>query len=147
MVVLELIVVAFYENADDHARAQFTRVDGCLRRSISGISASPFMGNRGQMVLVTEPLSAYRGTFERKLRELAAPDDPLYYAVIGRPSGLAVGRAALMRIDTANRVIEVGSIVYGSRLQRTRAATEAMYLLAQYVFDTLRYRRYEWKCN
>src|SRR5207237_4262108 len=90
---------------------------------------------------------ADRGTFERKLRELAAPDDPLYYAVIGRPSGLAVGRAALVRIDTANRVIEVGSIVYGSRLQRTRAATEAMYLLAQYVFDTLRYRRYEWKCN
>jgi RimJ/RimL family protein N-acetyltransferase len=32
-------------------------------------------------------------------------------------------------------------------LQRTPLATEAQYLLARYVFETLGYRRYEWKCN
>ena len=57
------------------------------------------------------------------------------------------GRAALMRIEPAHRVIEVGGIVYSPRLQRTRGATEAMYLLARHVFDELGYRRYEWKCN
>ena len=58
-----------------------------------------------------------------------------------------MGSFALMRIDPANRVIEVGSITYSDRLKRTRMATEAQLLLAQYVFETLKYRRYEWKCD
>ena len=45
------------------------------------------------------------------------------------------------------RVIEMGNIVYGTPLQRTVAATEAQYLVARHVFETLGYRRYEWKCN
>ena len=52
-----------------------------------------------------------------------------------------------MRIEPAHRVIEVGSILYTPRLQRTPAATEAMYLMARHVFEDLGYRRYEWKCN
>jgi RimJ/RimL family protein N-acetyltransferase len=44
-------------------------------------------------------------------------------------------------------VIEVGSIWYSPALQRSRAATEAMYLMAKHAFEDLRYRRYEWKCN
>jgi RimJ/RimL family protein N-acetyltransferase len=52
-----------------------------------------------------------------------------------------------MEIRPAMRVIEVGHIVYSAALQRTPLATEAQYLLARYVFETLGYRRYEWKCN
>ena len=52
-----------------------------------------------------------------------------------------------MRIDAANRVIEVGNIMYTPAMQRTAGATEAQYLFARYVFDELGYRRYEWKCN
>ncbi len=52
-----------------------------------------------------------------------------------------------MRIEPAHRVIEVGNILYTPALQRTRAATEAMYLLARHIFEDLGYRRYEWKCN
>jgi RimJ/RimL family protein N-acetyltransferase len=58
----------------------------------------------------------------------------------------AKGMANLMRIDPANGVVEIGWIVLGRRLQRTTAATEAMYLIARHVFD-LGYRRYEWKCD
>lgn len=90
---------------------------------------------------------ADRAEFDEMLRRTAASPDPLHYAIVLRASGLAVGRAALMRIDPTHRVIEVGAIVYAPSLQRTRAATESMFLLAQYVFDTLGYRRYEWKCN
>jgi len=90
---------------------------------------------------------ADRGAFDASLTRLACSDDPLYYAIIMRSSGLAVGRAALMRIEPVHRVIEVGGIVYADSLQRTRAATESMLLLARYVFDTLGYRRYEWKCD
>jgi RimJ/RimL family protein N-acetyltransferase len=52
-----------------------------------------------------------------------------------------------MRIEPAHRVIEVGSILFTPRLQRTVGATETMYLMARHVFEDLGYRRYEWKCN
>lgn len=52
-----------------------------------------------------------------------------------------------MRITPAHGVIEVGNILFSPALQRTRAATEAMYLMARHVFEDLGYRRYEWKCN
>ena len=52
-----------------------------------------------------------------------------------------------MRITPRDRVIEVGGLVFSAALQRTRAATEAMYLLARYAFEDLGNRRYEWKCN
>jgi RimJ/RimL family protein N-acetyltransferase len=79
--------------------------------------------------------------------QAAASDDPLFYTIVDRPSGRAVGVASLMRIDPANGVIEVGHIKYTPALQRTPTATEAMYLLMRRVFDELGYRRYEWKCD
>jgi RimJ/RimL family protein N-acetyltransferase len=88
-----------------------------------------------------------RAAFDTVTAQMAKSEDPLYYAILDKSSGLAVGRAALMRIEPAHRVIEVGSILYTPALQRTRGATEAMYLLARYIFEDLGYRRYEWKCN
>jgi RimJ/RimL family protein N-acetyltransferase len=73
-------------------------------------------------------------------------DDPYSYAITDR-SGQAVGIATLMEIRPAMRVIEVGNILYSPSLQRTLLGTEAQYLLARYAFETLGYRRYEWKCN
>jgi RimJ/RimL family protein N-acetyltransferase len=90
---------------------------------------------------------ADRQTFDEWLREKAASTDPLFYAILDKGRGTAAGVASLMRIDRSHRVIEVGNILYTPALQRTRGATEAMYLLARYVFDALGYRRYEWKCN
>jgi RimJ/RimL family protein N-acetyltransferase len=70
----------------------------------------------------------------------------IFYAVIDG-KGRAVGIFSLMEIRPAMRVIEVGNIVYSPALQRTPLATEAQYLIARYAFETLGYRRYEWKCN
>jgi RimJ/RimL family protein N-acetyltransferase len=69
-----------------------------------------------------------------------------FYSVIDGDSR-AVGFLALMEIPPAYRVIEVGNIIYGAPLQRTPLGTEAQYLLMRYAFETLRYRRYEWKCS
>jgi RimJ/RimL family protein N-acetyltransferase len=74
-------------------------------------------------------------------------DDPLFFAAIDKASGRVEGRLAFMRIDPANGVVEVGHILYGPRLAGSRAATEAIYLLARHAFDDLGYRRFEWKCN
>jgi RimJ/RimL family protein N-acetyltransferase len=67
--------------------------------------------------------------------------------VICRPDGRAVGVASYLRLDHVNGSVEVGAIVLAAELQRTTAATEAMYLMARHVFDDLGYRRYEWKCD
>ena len=77
----------------------------------------------------------------------AASRDPLHFAIIDAGTRTAVGTAALMRIDPTHGVIEVGAITYSRRLQKTRAGTEAMYLLMRRAFDELGYRRYEWKCD
>jgi RimJ/RimL family protein N-acetyltransferase len=86
------------------------------------------------------------GRFCAWLSERAALADPYIYAVV-EPDGRARGIAALMRITPDMGVIEVGHIVYAPALQRTPLGTEAQYLLASYAFETLGYRRYEWKCN
>jgi len=80
------------------------------------------------------------------LEKRAAADDPYAYAIID-PSDRAIGYLTLLRIEPAMRVIEVGHVLYSPALQRTPLGTETQYLLARYVFETLGYRRYEWKCN
>jgi len=61
--------------------------------------------------------------------------------------GTPVGTASYLRIDHANGTAEVGYITYGATVQRTTAATEAMYLMAAHAFDVVGVRRYEWKCD
>ena len=73
-------------------------------------------------------------------------DDPLFFAVVDLKTGQAVGVASYLRIDPANGVIEVGHINCSPRLQRSPAATEAMFLMMRRVFE-LGYRRFEWKCD
>ncbi|HZS54326.1 MAG TPA: GNAT family protein [Bryobacteraceae bacterium] len=85
--------------------------------------------------------------FQLHLQKKAASEDPLFFAIIDLADGKAKGYASYLRIEPVHRCIEVGHIVYSSALQRTVAATEAMYLMARYVFEELGYRRYEWKCN
>ncbi len=96
-------------------------------------------------------MSAYgpfadEAAFGRWLATREPLEDPCSYAIVDA-SGRAVGIATLMEIQPAMRRIEVGHIVYSPALQRTPLGTEAQYLLARYVFETLGYRRYEWKCN
>lgn len=86
-------------------------------------------------------------SFTRHYAEAATRADPLLLALVEPETGRAVGHATYMRIEPAHRVIEVGNILFTPQLQRTPAATEAMYLMARHAFEDLGYRRYEWKCN
>jgi RimJ/RimL family protein N-acetyltransferase len=72
--------------------------------------------------------------------------DPFFYAIVDRRHDRAVGVASHMRIQPEAGSIEVGHVHFSPLLQRTRAATEAMYLMMQRAFS-LGYRRYEWKCD
>ena len=85
--------------------------------------------------------------YRRHLEAAARSTDPKHFAVIDRKTRKAVGTLALMRIDPANGVVEVGFVTFSPLLKRTPISTEAQYLLMAYVFDELGYRRYEWKCD
>jgi RimJ/RimL family protein N-acetyltransferase len=71
--------------------------------------------------------------------------DPMFHTIRGE-DGRVGGVASFLRIDPPGGVAEVGYISFTPRLQRTRAATEAMALMMGHVFAH-GYRRYEWKCN
>ena len=84
--------------------------------------------------------------YHRWVRETTASDDPLFYAIRNIETGQWEGVASYLRVTPAAGSIEVGHINFSPALQRTRAATEAMYLMMAWAFDA-GYRRYEWKCN
>lgn len=81
------------------------------------------------------------------LSDRAVSADPLFFTVQELPGGDPSGIASYLRITPEFGVIEIGNIWFGPRLQRTAAATEAIYLLARHAFDDLGYRRLEWKTN
>lgn len=85
--------------------------------------------------------------FQVYLNKKVETKDPYFLAIIDKQTEQAVGIIALLRIDQSNGSIEVGHIHYANILKRTRIATEVQFLLARYVFETLGYRRYEWKCD
>jgi RimJ/RimL family protein N-acetyltransferase len=84
--------------------------------------------------------------YRRWADSVAGGSDPMFFAIVDRSTGRATGVASYLRIDPGNGCIEVGHLAYSPLLQRTAAATEAMYLMMEHAF-TLGYRRYEWKCN
>lgn len=86
-------------------------------------------------------------TFKEWLEACAVFDDPLFFAVRQKPAGRAAGMASYLNIRPGDGVLEVGHVRFAPALQRTRAATEALYLLIREAFDELGFRRLEWKCD
>jgi RimJ/RimL family protein N-acetyltransferase len=104
---------------------------------------------------VAEPLFRYLpygpfagfDDFNSWLGERAASKDPYFVSVVDGMTGLPQGMASFMRIAPDHGVIEIGHIWFAPAIQRTRQATEAIYLMARHSFDDLGYRRLEWKCD
>lgn len=84
--------------------------------------------------------------FRTLLQQRATEPNSQPYVIVTPDSGRPLGMTSFLRIDSPNGVIEVGWLVFGSALQRTTAATEAIYLQVREAFD-LGYRRVEWKCD
>jgi RimJ/RimL family protein N-acetyltransferase len=101
------------------------------------------------------PLWTYRlsgppadpAAMEREVAAWAAAGDARTFAVVPVGEERPAGMTTLMRVDPAHGSVEVGSIIYARRLQRTPVTTEATHLLARHVLDDLGYRRFEWKCD
>jgi RimJ/RimL family protein N-acetyltransferase len=80
------------------------------------------------------------------LMQIATQQDPYFYCIL-TPDNTPIGWLSLMEMRPAHRVLEVGHIVFSPTMQRTPLASEAVFLLMHYAFETLKARRFEWKCN
>lgn len=87
------------------------------------------------------------GTFKTKLDQAHAQVNWRTMVIISQADDSVLGMASFMRIRPDHGSAEVGCVVFGHSLQRTREATEAIFLMGQHLFDDLEYRRFEWKCN
>jgi RimJ/RimL family protein N-acetyltransferase len=114
--------------------------DDLYRAATDGDAAARFR-------FLPDSIPESRDAFQPWLEMAEASPDPLFFAVIDKATGRAVGRQTLMRIDPGNGVIETGNIHWGPAMQRSPLSTEAMFLHARHIFDDLGYRRFEWKCN
>ncbi len=94
-----------------------------------------------------EAAPSQNSEFDSWMEKASSSDDPMFFAVIDQKTGLVEGRQALMRIDATHGVVEVGNILWGPAIARSTVCTEALFLFAQYIFDELGYRRFEWKCH
>ena len=81
------------------------------------------------------------------LNKIALSSDPLFFAVLDRPSGRRVGMVSFLNIVPDARRLELGHIWYAPEAQRTKVNTEAVHLMLCESFDRLGYRRVEWKCD
>lgn len=91
------------------------------------------------------PFSSAAG-YHRWARGVTAGDDPLFYAIQSRETGLFGGVASYLRITPEAGSIEVGHINISAELQRSRISTEAIFLMMEWAFEA-GYRRFEWKCD
>ena len=84
--------------------------------------------------------------YHRWAKETASGTDPLFYVIRQMDSGHCGGVASYLRITPQSGSIEVGHINLAPELHRSRASTEAMFLMMDWAFAN-GYRRYEWKCD
>jgi RimJ/RimL family protein N-acetyltransferase len=127
---------------------QYVRLEPIGQQHVADLfRAATEPGSEGRFDYLFEDQPADEAEMAAYVLRVMASDDPLLFAVIDRGTGRAEGRQALMRIVPEHGVIEIGAIYWGPRMARSRLATEALFLHARHIFDTLGYRRFEWKCN
>ena len=86
-------------------------------------------------------------SFALNMRQQSANFETIFYAIRALDSDQYGGQASFLDINPQMGVIEIGHIWFGPQLQRTRAATEALYLMIRHAMDDLGYRRMHWRCN
>lgn len=128
-------------------QGQYCRLEPLALEHASALYAA-FTADQTQSIWTYLPYGPFTDliSFTAWLNQQVGRKDPFFYSILDQ-TDQALGVASYLRIDPANGVIEVGHINFSPALQKTRAATETMYLMMCHAFETLGYRRYEWKCD
>lgn len=109
---------------------------------------STFEGTENETLFTYMPYGPFKDydSFQEHITTLSKSTDPQFYVIRDSKSGKLVGQTSHLNINTKNRTIEIGHVLFSSSLQRTPAATEAFYLMANKAFND-GFRRLEWKCD
>ena len=127
---------------------RYVRLEKLEPRHADGLHAASATGDAdAKFTWLAEDPPEDQASVRAWVERVSVSVDPIYFAIIDKATGKVAGRQTLMRIDAANGVVEIGNIYWGPLIARKAAATEALFLFARYAFDTLGYRRFEWKCN
>ena len=127
---------------------RYVRLEKLEPRHADGLHAASATGDAdAKFTWLAEGPPEDQASFRAWVERVSVSVDPIYFAIIDKATGKVAGRQTLMRIDPPNGVVEIGNIYWGPLIARKAAATEALFLFARYAFDTLGYRRFEWKCN
>lgn len=129
-------------------QGRYTRLEAIRSMHASDLfAASSGADNRARFDYLFEPPPERLADVENWIESVDQAADKLYFAVIDERTGRCEGRQALMNIVPEHGCIELGGIYWGPAIARSRVSTEACFLHLQYAFETLGYRRFEWKCN
>lgn len=128
---------------------RYVRVErlDAARHAAALFEANAADANGSHWTYLFDERPATLGAYTEWVVKVSATQDPMFHAIVDLRTGHAAGVAAFMRIDRNHGVIEIGHINFSPALQRTREATEAIYLFMRRAFDELGYRRFEWKCD
>ena len=86
-------------------------------------------------------------TFQQELEHIRASREWETMVIRDHEADTILGMCSFMRIREQHGSVEIGCVVFGHALQKTRQGTDALYVMASHALDDLGYRRYEWKCD
>jgi RimJ/RimL family protein N-acetyltransferase len=127
-------------------RGQYVTLEPLHRRHVEELWQAAQGADDGWTYLGVGPFASAEA-MGRQVMDLAAMHDPMVWAIRPVVTGVVSGWLALMDIQPRNAAIELGNIWFSPRMQRTRAATESIFLMLKLAADDLGYRRLVWKCN
>jgi RimJ/RimL family protein N-acetyltransferase len=127
-------------------RGQYAMLEPLHRRHVAELWHAAQGADESWTYLGTGPFGSAEA-MGRQVMDMAAMHDPMVWAVRPVSTGVVSGWLALMDIQPRNAAIELGNVWFSLGMQRTRAATEAIFLLLRLAADDLGYRRLVWKCN
>lgn len=129
-------------------QGRYTRLEPLQPRHAADLfAASAGAANRARFDYLFEEPPKHLADVENWIESATRVTDKVWFAVIDRHTGRCEGRQALMSMVPQHGCIEVGGIYWGPAIAGSRISTEACFLHMQYAFETLGYRRFEWKCN
>lgn len=129
-------------------QGRYTRLEPLHSSHVADLfAASSGAANRARFDYLFEAPPERMADVENWIESVNSATDKLYFAVIDNQTGRCEGRQVLMNMVPQHGCIELGGIYWGPAIARSRVSTEACFLHLQYAFETLGYRRFEWKCN
>lgn len=132
--------------ANEVLEGRYVRLEPLSAQTHAAFLYTSYVGNDAVWDYLPYGPFSSAALYHKWVREMSERPDPYFLAIKDLETGQYGGVASYLRIDPDAGSIEVGHINLSPQLQRTRAATEAMFLMMQWAFDA-GYRRYEWKCD